>query len=55
MIQQVQRGEISADVTDGCVSIDMFAPSLYNGIIGEFATQAERDYLFDDRENSQLT
>ena len=28
----------------------MFAPSLYNGIIGEFATQAERDYLFDDRE-----
>jgi len=43
-------GEISADVSDGCVSINMFAPSLYNGIIGEFATQAERDYLFDDRE-----
>ena len=43
-------GEISADVTEGCVSIDMFAPSLYNGIIGEFATQAERDYLFDNRE-----
>jgi iron complex outermembrane receptor protein len=42
-------GEITSDVSDGCVSINMFAPSLYNGIIGEFGTQAERDYLFDNR------
>lgn len=41
--------EITPDVSDGCVSINMFAPSLYNGIIGEFGTQAERDYLFDNR------
>ena len=43
--------------TDGqttCVPINMFAPSLYpsgNGsILGDFATQAERDYLFDTRD-----
>ncbi len=41
--------EITPDVSDGCVSINLFAPSLYNGIIGEFGTQAERDYLFDNR------
>ncbi|WP_157520487.1 TonB-dependent receptor [Microbulbifer agarilyticus] len=33
-----------------CVPIDMFADSLYNGVIGDFATQAERDYLFDSRD-----
>jgi len=43
------QGEISADVSEGCVSINLFAPSLYNGILGEFGTQAERDYLFDNR------
>jgi iron complex outermembrane receptor protein len=42
-------GEISTDVSEGCVSINLFAPSLYNGILGDFATQAERDYLFDNR------
>ena len=31
---------------EGCVPVNMSAPSLYNGIIGEFATQAEKDYLF---------
>lgn len=40
-------GTIDADLQDGCVPVNMFAPSLYNGIVGEFATQAERDYLFD--------
>ena len=34
------------DVLEGCVAIDMFAPSLYNGVIGEFATQAEYDYVW---------
>ena len=28
----------------------MYAPSLYEGVVGDFATQAERDYLFDARE-----
>ena len=40
-------GTIDADVLDGCVPVNMFAPSLYNGIVGDFETQAERDYLFD--------
>ena len=43
--------DLSADVTDGCVPINMFAPSLYpNGVVGDFATQAERDYVFDSRD-----
>lgn len=33
-----------------CVPVDMFADSLYQGILGDFATQAERDYLFDSRD-----
>ena len=41
------EGTIDADVLEGCVPVNMFAPSLYNGIVGDFATQAERDYLFD--------
>jgi len=35
----------------GCVPVDLFAASLLDPIVnGEFATQAERDYLFDTRE-----
>lgn len=41
---------VSPDVADGCVPVNLFAPSLYESVIGEFATQAERDYLFDDRD-----
>ncbi|KUJ83112.1 hypothetical protein AVO43_11285 [Microbulbifer sp. ZGT114] len=33
-----------------CVPIDMYADSLYQGVVGDFATQAERDYLFDSRD-----
>jgi len=40
-------GEITADVSDGCVPVNLFAPSIFDGITGDFATQAERDYLFD--------
>ena len=40
-------GEITSDVSDGCVAINLFAPSIFEGITGDFATQAERDYLFD--------
>jgi iron complex outermembrane receptor protein len=33
-----------------CVPVDMFAPSLFAGLTNnDFATQAERDYLFADR------
>ena len=44
--------ELEADVAPGCVPIDMSAPSLYPvGVVtGDFATQAERDYLFDSRD-----
>ena len=38
------------DVAPGCVAVNMYAPSLYEGVVGDFATQAERDYLFDARE-----
>ena len=40
-----------ADVVSGCVPVNLFAPSLYNSTVeADFATQAERDYLFDDRD-----
>jgi len=35
----------------GCVPVDLFATSLLDPIVnGQFASQAERDYLFDTRE-----
>ncbi len=37
--------------SDGCVPINMFAPSLYAGLVeNQFATQAEWDYLYAARE-----
>lgn len=34
----------------GCVPVNLFSPTLLDPIVnGEFATQAERDYLFDSR------
>ncbi|GAA5524642.1 vitamin B12 transporter BtuB [Microbulbifer aestuariivivens] len=33
-----------------CVPVDMYADSLYEGVVGGFATRAERDYLFDSRD-----
>ncbi|HEX2140026.1 MAG TPA: TonB-dependent receptor [Woeseiaceae bacterium] len=39
------------DTAAGCVPVNMFAPSLYpEGIVGDFATAAEREYLFDSRD-----
>ena len=38
------------DTAPGCVPVNMFAPSLYDSLVGDFATQAERDYVFDDRD-----
>jgi iron complex outermembrane recepter protein len=43
---------LAAD-TSGCVPVNLYAPSLYptgNNITGDFATQAERDYLFGNRD-----
>lgn len=37
------------DLTDGCVAVNLFAPSLLGTAIGDFATQAERDYVFGTR------
>jgi len=42
---------LAPSVTDGCVAVDLFAPSLYTTAAGgDFATAAERDYLFDSRD-----
>lgn len=40
------------DLIAGCVPVNLFAPSLYGQPgtpVGDFATQAERDYLFGER------
>lgn len=37
------------DIDPSCVPVNLFAPSLYNTPVGDFATQAERDYLFGVR------
>ncbi|MGB5334678.1 MAG: TonB-dependent receptor plug domain-containing protein, partial [Woeseiaceae bacterium] len=47
----LQLADLGADVAPGCVPVNLFAPSLYpvGGVVGDFATSAERDYLFDGR------
>ncbi|WP_413663781.1 TonB-dependent receptor domain-containing protein [Microbulbifer sp. CNSA002] len=40
---------ICGDGTDGCVPVNLYAGSLYDGVIGDFATQEERDYVFGER------
>ena len=37
------------DLAQGCVPVNLFADSVLGATIGDFATQAERDYLFDQR------
>jgi iron complex outermembrane receptor protein len=47
----VVNGEVVCnDPTGGCVAVNMYSPTLFNGLIGDFATQAERDWLFDSRD-----
>lgn len=41
-------GRVEGDTLD-CVPVNVFTPGLYRTNIGDFDTQAERDYLFDDR------
>jgi len=41
----------ASDTATGCVPVNVFAPSLYaNATNNDFATQAERDYVFDSRD-----
>ncbi|MCF8475100.1 MAG: TonB-dependent receptor [Emcibacter sp.] len=40
---------ICGDGSDGCVVVDMYAPSIFQEGGGDFATQAERDYVFGNR------
>jgi len=40
---------VTPAVSDGCVPVNLFAPSLYEGVAGNLASEAERNYLFDDR------
>lgn len=44
--------DMASDTAAGCVPVNMFAASLYPvGVVtGDFATSAERDYLFDSRD-----
>lgn len=42
-------GEVICGNNDGCVPVNLYHPGLYSPILGSFATQAERDYVFDDR------
>lgn len=42
--------DLAADAAPGCVPVNMFAPSLYEGVVGDFATVEERNYLFDSRD-----
>ncbi|HLF32448.1 MAG TPA: TonB-dependent receptor [Xanthomonadales bacterium] len=43
---------LAADAAPGCVPVNMFASSLYpvGTVVGDFATSAERNYLFDSRD-----
>ena len=38
------------DTAPGCVPVNMFARSLYSSLVGDFATEEERNYLFDNRD-----
>lgn len=42
---------VSPLLLEGCVPVNLFSPTLYSVAAGaDFATQAERDYLFDSRD-----
>jgi iron complex outermembrane receptor protein len=43
-------GLAAPDLVAGCVPVNLFAPSVLTGAVGDFATQAERDYLFGSRD-----
>ena len=41
---------LPADAAPGCVPVNLFAESVHGSVIGDFATTAEREYVFDDRD-----
>lgn len=41
---------LPTDAAPGCVPVNMFAQSLFANVIGDFATAAERDYVFGSRD-----
>lgn len=43
-------GLAAPDLIAGCVPVNLFAPSVLTGAVGDFASQAERDYLFGSRD-----
>lgn len=45
-----QLDPLVADSAPGCVPVNLFAPSLHDTVVGDFATKAERDYVFDNRD-----
>lgn len=42
-------GAAAPDLTQGCLPVNFFAPSLLSTFVGDLGTAAERDYLFDQR------
>lgn len=43
------RPALGGPTAPDCVPVNLFAPTLYQGLIGDFATPEERDYLFGRR------
>ena len=43
-------GLAAPDLTQGCVPVNLFSPTLLGTAVGDFATQEERDYLFGVRD-----
>jgi len=41
---------LDASVTSGCVPVNLWAPSLYSPVVGDFGSAAERNYVFDVRD-----
>lgn len=47
--QLANPDQAAPDLLEGCVPVNLFAPSLFAFPIGDFATQAERDYILGER------
>lgn len=48
--QLANPGLAAPDLLQGCVPVNLFADSLLGQVRGQFATQAERDYILDSRD-----
>ena len=47
---KLRLDELPADAAPGCVPVNLFAESIHANVVGDFATAAERDYVFDNRD-----